>query len=134
MVEIAEEFAGAYDGSGHQLREEGDEQGVVEWIADGFLLAAVDVDDVGHALKGMEADAQGQNDGEREGVRLQAQQVNQIVGQEIVVLEEAEESEVAAEAGDQERFAVTGGAGDKERRGVIERGQGEQEQDELWIP
>ena len=50
---------------GNQLREEGHEQRVVEEISRGRGPAQVDVQRVGHGLKGVEADACGQDDVER---------------------------------------------------------------------
>src|SRR5258708_32917131 len=40
VEQIAKEIPGANDGSGHQLREEANEQSVVDRIADGALLPA----------------------------------------------------------------------------------------------
>ena len=57
MVKIGEEMLCAHNRAGHQLREERDVEGVIDDVRDGFLLAAVDIDHVGHALKGVEADA-----------------------------------------------------------------------------
>ena len=66
--EVGEELFGAYDGASNELGEEGEEEGVVYGIADGLLLAAVDIDDVGHALKDVKADPDGENDFDVEAV------------------------------------------------------------------
>ena len=67
MPKVAEEIVCADDRPGDQLREEADVQRVVDGIAHRFLLAAVHVDDVRHALKGVEADAERQHDVVEEG-------------------------------------------------------------------
>src|SRR5262249_20163448 len=96
--EVREELAGADDGTGHELREERDEEAVVEEAPDGSLLASVHVNHVGHALERVEADAEWQNDREEERVSRLARQERHVRGQEVVVLEEAEEAQVRAQA------------------------------------
>jgi len=94
IVKIGEEMARAHDGAGHQLREERDVERVIDDVGDDFLLAAVDIDHVGHALEGVEADAHRQDDVQRERIEWPGHHPRQIAGQEIVVLEEAEKTEV----------------------------------------
>ena len=94
MVQIAEELPRPHDRSGHQLREERNEQRIVDRIGDRLLLPAVHIDHVRHALKRVEADAQRQDDAEREDVGGPVQQVRDIGGEEIVVLEKAEQAEI----------------------------------------
>jgi hypothetical protein len=100
MEQIAKEIPGANDGSGHQLREEADEQRVVDGIADGALLAPVNIHHVRHALKGVEADAERQHDVQPEGSWRASEQGGQDAGEEIVILEKAEESQVGGKAQD----------------------------------
>ncbi len=133
MVEIAEEFACAHDGAGHQLREERNEQRVIDGIGDRFLFPAVNIDHVRHALEGVEADSQGKNDAEREGVRRLVEQWSDVGGEEIVVLEEAEQSEIGGQADHQRGLARVRRLSprDPARRGVIDRGERQQQQNEL---
>ena len=55
-------MGGAFDGAGDELREEGDEEGVVIESAAGKHVAAIDVDDVAHTLEGVEGDACGDDE------------------------------------------------------------------------
>ena len=107
MVEIAEEFARAHDGPGHQLREERNEQRVIDGIGDRFLFLAVDIDHVRHALERVKADSQRKNDAEREGVLRPVQQVRDVGGEEIVVLEEAEQAEIGGQADRRARLCAS---------------------------
>ncbi len=105
MIEVAEKFARADDRAGHQLREKRNEQRVVDWIRDRLLLVAVDVDHVGHALERVKADAERKNDAQRERVRRLVEQVRDIGGEEIVVLEETEQPEIGGETDHQRGLA-----------------------------
>lgn len=62
--DLGEEVGGAFDGACDELGEEGDEEGVVIEPAAGEHVAAVDVDDVAHALEGVEGDACGDDEAE----------------------------------------------------------------------
>src|ERR1700692_3580587 len=105
MIEIAEELPGADDGAGHQLREEGYEERVVDGIDDRFLFAAINIDDVGHALERVKANAQWEDDAEGERAFRLAEQVRDIGGEEVVVLKKAEQPEIRRQAHDERYFA-----------------------------
>ena len=62
---IEEEFAGAHDRPGDQLREERDEERVIHIAADGGLFAAIDIDHIRDALESVEADAERKDDMQR---------------------------------------------------------------------
>ena len=91
LLELVEDVAGALDGAGHQLGEEGDEQGVVDEVLLRFHVFAVDVDGVAQGLEGVEGDAYGQEHVQQGHVQAQARGVNH-VGQKacgkVVILEE----------------------------------------------
>src|ERR1700733_4026719 len=134
VVKIAEEFARAHDGPGHQLREERNKQRVIDGIGNRLLFLAVNIDHVRHALESMKADSQGKNDAEREGSLRAVQQVGDVRGEEIVVLEEAEQSEIGGQACDKRGFARAWrlSGRDPACRSVINRGQRKEQQKELW--
>ncbi len=98
MVKVAEKFARAHNRPGHQLREEGNEQRIIDGIGDGFLFPAVHIDHVRHALEGVEADSQGKNNAERERAGGLVKKMRNVGGEEIVVLEEAEQPEIGRQA------------------------------------
>lgn len=55
-------MGGALDGTGDELREEGDEESVVIESAASEHVATINVDDVAHALEGVEGDACGDDE------------------------------------------------------------------------
>ncbi len=129
-------MARAHDGSGHQLREERDVERVIDDVGDDFLLAAVDIDHVGHALEGVEADAHRQDDVQRERIEWPGHHPRQIAGQEIVVLEEAEKTEVGGQAHHQRGLAFASGGKTPHPHGgrVIDGREGDDQQHELRVP
>ena len=90
---VREKFFRAHDGPGDQLREECNEERVVDVAANRGLFFTIDVDYVRHALKGVEADAEREDDCERFEVKDFAREVG--------VFEIAEETEVRAQAYDE---------------------------------
>ena len=82
----------ADDGPRHQLGEEHHIEGHVEEAPLHRRVPPVDVDDVAHGLEGIEADADGQQDGE---LRHRREQGVQIRRHEAQVLEDEEQSQVA---------------------------------------
>ncbi len=65
---------GAHDRTGHEVREEADEEREVAEVLVGSHLAAVDVDRVAHRLERVEADARRQHDAERGPGRVEAEE------------------------------------------------------------
>src|SRR5271167_4859340 len=59
---ILEKFPCSYDRTGHQLWEKSNEKGIIDVAFDGWLLAAINVNNVRDALKGVEADPQREDD------------------------------------------------------------------------
>lgn len=128
-VEVGEEVVSADDGAGDELGEEGEKEGVIEGIADGSLLAAVNVDDVGEALKDMEADADGEDDFKWEA------EAEEGFGEEVEVFEEDENAEIDGDAGDEpETAGGSGGAGDEEAGGEVDEGDGYEQGEEFEVP
>ena len=68
-LELVEKLAGSNDGTGNQVREEGDEARQPYEALLGCDPTAVDVDRVAHRVKRVEADADRQNDVERADTR-----------------------------------------------------------------
>ena len=62
LLHLGQEMAGPLDWAGDQVREQADEQGVVEQEPAGSSLPLVDVDDVGDLLKGVEGDRRREDD------------------------------------------------------------------------
>ena len=96
-LELRQQMRRALDRTRHELREKCHVERVVERIALGRDLAAIDIDDIAQALERVEGNAHRQHDLQRAHVRLEADRVEQVDGfgdEEPVVLEEAEESQV----------------------------------------
>ena len=134
LLELVEDVAGALDGPGHQLGEEGDEQGVVDEVLLRFHVLAVDIDGVAQGLEGVEGDAHGQEHVQQGHVQAQARGVDR-VGQkargEVVILEEEQHPQVEEEAEGhpepplaphrvayQQAAAVGDGGGEQHEQGV----------------
>src|ERR1035438_9152913 len=136
VEKIVKEIARANDGPGYQLREEADEQRIVDGIAHGLLFAAIYIHHVRHALKSVETDAQGQHDIQKERMRGLVQHPRQVAAQKIVELEEAEKAEVRAQAQDQDRFPprTRWDLLQPDTSRVIDCGQSQQQRNEFVIP
>ena len=120
----------ADDGPRHQLREHADVGGVVDIAFLHFGVAAVKVDGVGHALEGVEGDADGQRQ-----VRIKetdAEQGVDIFHQEGAVFKQRQQRKVDNHRGEERRFpdfrvfpvALHDPAG-----GVVEQGGKQHQQD-----
>jgi hypothetical protein len=94
------------------LREEADEGKEGDGIFSGFQLSAVAVDGVAEGLEGIEADAHGQNNIEGADRGFGTQQgkgIDEILGEEVIVFEEAEEAQVDDDAREQQEASFGGG-------------------------
>ena len=105
LVELGDEIPGLDDGSGHELREEGDVQRGPHEIALGRYLAAGDVDGVAERLEGIEGDADGQEDAQRPGAG-DAEERAEGVDEEVEVLEHAEDQQRQHDADAQREAAA----------------------------
>jgi len=104
--ELGQQLARPHDRARHQLREEGDVEGEVAQTAGGALAPPVDLERVAHGLEGVEGDADGQRDVEEGGqgrVGVQIEEGDPAAREEGAVLEEAEQAEVARDAGRQQQ-------------------------------
>ena len=88
--ELREHLARAHDGAGDEVREEGDEEEVVEVATRGRELSPVDVDRVAHRLEGEERDAERQDE-------------RQVPDVDAVHPEEGEDAQVVNDRHEQER-------------------------------
>ncbi len=98
---LGEEMAGTLDGAGDELREEGDEDSVVIESAAGGHVAAIDVDDVAHALEGVKGDASGDDEAEdfwRGGQTKAGERTLDIFDKEAAVFEPAEQAQIGYHA------------------------------------
>lgn len=97
-------MAGSFDRPGNQLWKEGDERKVVDQTVGGFELSSINIDRVAHRLERVEANPNGQNDLECSAVHVEAKQLPQIadaVDEEIEVLENGQQAQVASQADEQ---------------------------------
>ena len=100
-LQLRQEARRAHDRAGHQVRKERDEEHDVDQRPRTVEIAAVDVDDVGDGLEGVERDADRQHDLEQRQLAADLQprqQRVQLLGEPAVVLEEAEQREVDGKA------------------------------------
>ena len=100
-MDLVEQVLGPLDGSGHQLGEEGDEEGVAEEIPLGLHLAPVHVHGIAQGLEGIEGDAHGQDhikDRLVQGDPAQGEEGLQIVPEKAPVFEEKEDGQVGEKA------------------------------------
>ena len=61
-MELGKDVAGSFDGSSHELRKEADVGGEMRKRGFGVDLFFIDVDGIAQSLKGVEADANGEED------------------------------------------------------------------------
>ena len=115
----------AHDGAGYQLREHGDvEQQTTETILSRSLLP-VHVDEVGHGLKGVETDADGEGyagSGHRNAPRIEG------VREEVGILERTDGGKIAEDA-EKEEKAGDGTAVDDDAHEVVEDHAAQHEKD-----
>ncbi len=136
MVEFVEELAGAHDRAGHQLREERDEQSVVEQAAARLEFAAVHVDGVAHALECVERDADRQQHIDGAEVQRTAGCCRDVVGagdHEIRVLEEGKHAQVADHA-DRDQSLRLQGLREMQPDPVVEHGREQDQAQVLPVP
>ena len=108
LAELRQQMRRPLDRAGDQLGEEGDEGQEMNDSSAWRELSAVDVDGIAHRLEGVERDAHRQDDVQRAQLERHVQirqQVRQRLDEEIVVLEEAEDGQVARHARDEQRLA-----------------------------
>ena len=119
----------AHDGARHQLVVHRQVEQVIDGVGLRPGVPAVDVDDVGDRLEGVEGDADGQREsGHRKGG---AQQGVQVLDEKAAVLEGAEQPEVERQRGGERRLGRPGPpvALDQPSVHVVERGGGQQQQE-----
>ena len=95
-----------HDGSGHQLGEQADIQQHLAESELGLTLAPVNIDDIGHGLEGVEADAQRQGDLRHRNI--QAGDGVQGLHHKAGVLKHAQQGQIDGNAYDQRRFFTAG--------------------------
>ncbi|WP_241738943.1 hypothetical protein [Pontibacter beigongshangensis] len=141
LAELCEQVFCPFDGPGHQLWEEGDEEGEDARVALGPDAAVVDVDGVAHGLEGVEGDAHGQQQPEGGGGVVQAQQAGQVTGgraEEVQVLEGEEDAQVGDEAEPEPGLApvplLVGVAAHHAAAGVVDEGGEGQQQGVVHAP
>jgi hypothetical protein len=104
--------AAADDGAGDEVREEADEEEVVEVAVGRLELAAVDVDRVAHRLEREERDAERQDEAQvrdaRRGRRSEARSVNESTAK-FQVLEDREDAQVVDDRDEEQRLALLPG-------------------------
>src|SRR5712672_567216 len=97
-LNLGQKMRGPLDGTGNQVREKTDEEGVVHQRVRRFHFAMIDVHDVGNFLEGVERDAGRQDDSpDDDGNVLQPDEQGQVgerVDEEIKIFEDAEKSEI----------------------------------------
>jgi len=94
LADLWKEMHRADDRAGDQVREERDEQREIKHAALCTQIAAININGVGDAFEGEEADADRQHDAQGQRVRVEMQQTREGVGEEVEVFEEAEYAEV----------------------------------------
>ena len=137
-TQLRDELRDADDRSGDQVREEGQVDREVE-RGDRLLLTAVDVDDVGDGAEQEERDADRERDLDEQGRGRQperAQQRDERVDEESVVLEEAEQREVEGDPDDHPGAScpVAARTVHARREHVVADRAGEQQEHEPPVP
>ena len=105
------------------MREEADEDDVIQKVFPRFAVASVDVDGVRHGLKCVEADTDRQENPHRIEVGLNTEcgeSGNDVLDEEIDVLEVAQETQIPAHADNQEYPSLTGVAFHAEPHEIVE--------------
>jgi len=139
VPELGQELLGAHDGPRHQLREEGHEGRELEEAVLRLEAPSVDVDRVAQRLERVEADPDGQDDAQRQRIDAPAElrrERAQAVGEEVEVLEEAQQAEVRRQAGSDERSprALPAGAPEPEPDEEVDEARGEHQDAEALVP
>ena len=107
-----------HDGPGDQVREEADEEEIIEVPIRRRDLLAVDVDGVAHRLEGEERDAEGQHEAQVRRLHVEAgggEELRERVDGEVPVLEEREDAQVVDERDEEQRLAPPRRLGATER-------------------
>ena len=110
LVQLPQQVARPLDGTRNQLREKHDIQRVITKMPLRLLVVAIHLDDIAHALEGMERQANGQ-DNMRHEMGLHAQRGTKLVqigGQEVQVLENQQHRERTHDADDKESLLFSG--------------------------
>ena len=140
VLNLRQQMRRPLDGAGDQMREQADEERVVEERLGRFHLFPVDVDDVRKLLERVERNAGRQGHlQQRDGGLRQAQSMGQGregIDEEVEVFEVAEEPEVDANGNREEKTAFFGirGTADEARAEEIDNGRGENEAQKPDIP
>ena len=137
--DLRQKVGGPLDGPGHELGEEGDEGGEADGISGGLEVAAVDVDGVGEGLKGVEGDADGQDDMQGGGVHGDTKRIpcgDPVLDEEVGVLEVSEDAEVDGEGDPEPLFLPWLGVGlfDADANEEVDEGGEGDEPEEAPVP
>ena len=103
-VELVRNVLVAHDGARDELREERDKGAEADIVALHVRVAAVDVYRVGHRLEGIERDAYRQGDAQR--LDVDKRQEAKRLGDEVVVLEKAEQGQVDDHVDDEDGLGL----------------------------
>ncbi|MBF8293173.1 MAG: hypothetical protein HW392_2000 [Steroidobacteraceae bacterium] len=141
LIELRHELGRPDDRARDQVREEGDEQRVVQWRLDRLRPPQVYIERVGHRHECVERDADRQHDMPGRRHVFDAERGHQrlpVVQHEITVLEEPDEAEIDRdgnhEPGAAMGFALVTGGVDAARDEPVHDRRGPQQQDEWRIP
>ena len=136
--ELGQEVRRAHDRTRHQLRKEGDVQRHIGEARLGANMLAAHIDHVAHRLEGVEGNPDRQDDvdrrmGKREPTRCG--QVNEAVGEEAEILEQAENGEIAPDRRPERQLRTFVFRADKiAGNHVIQRGTEHDQRQETNIP
>ena len=93
-LELRQEVGGTFDRSGNELREEGYVGEESDDVACGGYLLAINIDGVTECLESIERYTYRQDDTEQEAVRGNAEELPELVHEEIIVLEDRKDGEI----------------------------------------
>ena len=96
------QVAVAADGALDHLGEEGDEEGQLEDVILGLLLATVYIDDVAHGLEGVEGDAHGHDHVHQSQLTFAGEEIINIGNDEIGILRHGQDAQIQNQAPQQD--------------------------------
>ena len=139
LLHLWQQMGGAFDGAGNEQREKAHENGIVDKAMGRFYLIAVNIKNVGKAVKGIKGDADGQDDVERPGVAMVTHVMKQggkVFNEEIIVFKKAQEAEIDCYAEQQPGSfgAYCGRVPDFKPGKIIQRRGEKQQEQEAVIP
>ena len=93
-LELRQEVGSAFNGAGHQLREERNKSKESDDVLGGFYLLAINVYGIAEGLESIEGNADRKDDFEEQAICVNAEELSKLGDKEVIVFEDGKDGEV----------------------------------------